>query len=526
MNLRVFLISTALAGTALAESAFRLSPVFSTNAVLQRDKPVAVWGLSESGDDITVEFAGQSKTAKAGADGRWLLRLDPLALSKEGRTLRAISARSGLALEAKNVVVGDVWFCSGQSNMNWTVWQSRDGEKELAAADYPLIRGIRTPLRGSEKPEFSVDISSWSVAQAGATPMETSTRSWSGVAYFFAREVHRKTGVPIGLIMSSYGGTTIEVWMDEAALAESGLKEKISQRWTEHLASVPELTEKWKVNLARWQQAAAEAEKKGEEFKLRKPRPPQGLGTRRQPAGLFNAMVAPFVPYGIRGFLWYQGESNAERHEEYAQLLATLIRTWRERFGQGDLPFYLVQLPNFGRPTERSPWSYLREAQESILDKVPNTGMAVTLGLGQAETVHPLNKQDVGDRLARIALKNVYRVEDIAADSPRFASAKAEGSAMVVSFRGNPKLELRGAGEHAFEVAGADRKFYPATAKIENGKLVVSAPQVSAPAAVRYAWWNNPDTVLFGPDGLPAAPFRSDDWPPENAAAPEADEAQ
>lgn len=483
-------------------TSLRLAPLFSEGAVLQHGKPVPIWGLAPAGEEIAVEFAGQSKTTLAGADGRWMVKLDPLAVSASSQILRVRQFKTGEVVEAGDILIGDVWLCSGQSNMARAVRDAPD------AANFPLIRGWVSPQAPSAKPEF-FNAGTWS---ANPMPVGEGALVWSAVAYVFAREIHGETGIPIGLIMTSYGGTEIQSWLSEGALKNSGANESVQKRWDSRLAQLPEATEEWEKEFAIWKKEADQAAQRGEELKRNPPRAPQGVGTRKQPASLYNGMVAPFIPFALRGILWYQGESDAGRHEDYQKLFTELIRSWRTDFGQGDLPFYFVQLPNYEPKGNSSPrnWAFLREAQSTAL-ALPNTGMAVTIDIGEANDLHPKNKRDVGLRLARHALKNEYG-KPIAASGPVFASASRDGAAMRVEFLDNPKLELRQAEGPAFEVAGADQNFSPAVALIDGTDLLVSSPEVPEPVAVRYAWWNNPAVVLVGADGLPASPFRSDNW--------------
>lgn len=500
------LVSSDIPHLSAAESGFLMAPLFSSGAVLQHGKPVPIWGMAQAGQNITVEFAGQSKPAITGSDGRWRVQLDPLAISTQPQTLRASCRETGGVLEAKDILVGDVWLCAGQSNMARPVTEVPD------AANFPLIRGWRSPQAPAMKPEF-FNAASWSANPLPPEIPDDASPGWSAVAYYFAREVHRETGIPIGLIMTSYGGTEIESWLSEGALKNSGANDSVQKRWESRLAQLPETTKEWEIEFANWKQEAADAEKRGEQPKRKPPRAPESWGSRKQPASLYNGMVAPFIPFALRGILWYQGESNVGRHGDYQKLFSELIRSWRADFGQGDLPFYFVQLPNY-EPKGNSPprnWAFLRGAQATAL-ALPNTGMAVTIDIGEANNLHPKNKLDVGRRLARHALKNEYG-KAIAATGPVFASASRDGEAMRVKFQDNSKLEIRPAEGPAFEVAGANQIFSPATARIEGTDLLVSSPEVPEPVAVRYAWWNNPAVLLVGADGLPASPFRSDDWP-------------
>lgn len=498
------------------ETSFAFGPLFSDGAVLQRDKPIPVWGLASPGAEVKVEFAGQSKSATADRDGRWTAWLDALEPSAVSRTLRA-STPDGV-LEARDVLVGDVWFCSGQSNMSWALENAPQFADAMASAEKLPIRGWRSPQAPSAQPAF-FNASRWTSC-VSQTDGVRDMKDWSAAAFFFAREVFQETGVPVGIITTSYGGTMIEAWMNESALKESGLKEVVDRRFAKQLAQLPQLTAEWEKKVADWKVEAAEAAKTGGKPRFGSPRPPEGIGSRRQPSALFNGMVMPFVPFGIRGILWYQGESNVSRPEEYERLFTALIRSWRVAFGQGDLPFYFVQIANYAgknHPPSRA-WAELREAQASALS-LPRTGMIVTIDVGEANNLHPKNKLDVGLRLARLALKNDYGKE-IPTSGPVFASARPEGGSIRVTFKPGSHLVLREASDISFEVAGADKNFVPAVAKIDGSELVVSSPQVPAPIAVRYAWWGNPGATLFDDSGLPAPPFRSDDWQlSANAAA-------
>jgi len=498
----------------------RLAAPFQDNAVLQRDQPIAIWGLSVPGDSVTVEFFGQSKTTVAQDDSRWLLRLDPLPVLKQPHTLTAKSSKTGESLEVSNVVVGDVWLCSGQSNMLWSLMSTTTGAEEMAGADFPLVRGFTLRAQTAEEPAFDVPRGQWIVARSNTDDaLQSPIRHLSGVAYHFAKKMFEETGVPIGFIQPAYGGTIIEAWLSPDALAESPYAKKIKGRWQAALERLPEGVVRYERDLAAWQEKVAA----GETPAGREPRDPRGLNTERhRPGALYLGMIAPFVPYGVTGFLWYQGESNAARPGEYADLFPRLLRQFRADFG--DHPFYFVQLANFDRvrgdPDGRS-WAYLREAQAALLTE-PDTGMAVTIDIGEADDVHPRNKAEVGQRLALHALRNGLG-RDIPSDGPQFLSATPEEGAIRVHFKNSPELDLRSPdAPKAFEVAGGDGIFHPATAEVQDGNLLVSSEKVPTPIFVRYAWFNNPTAVLFSTTGLPAAPFRNDTQPPgEPQAEPE-----
>jgi len=497
------------------ESVFQPAPPFSDHAVLQRDKPVNVWGRSVPGDEVTVAFAGQTKTAKTDATGRWMAVLDPMSASAVPATLTMTSKQTGAVAQAKNIVVGDVWFCSGQSNMLWSLMGTTNALETIAKADYPLIRGFKPGTGTAEQAAFEAE-GKWVVTTPADELLKSPIRNFSGVAFYFARELHRATGVPVGIIQPALGGTIIEAWMSREALDASPHREKIDARWAEAEKGIPAAYERFTEELALWEKEAAEAQQTGAEVR-RRPADPQGISTmRHRPASLWNAMVAPFVPYSISGFLWYQGESNAQRPEEYRDLFPAMIRQWRQDFAQGDLPFYFVQIANFRvkRDPSEETWAFLREAQIEGL-REPNTAMAVTIDIGESDNVHPQNKLDVGKRLALHALNDLHG-RDVVRDGPQFEAAESTGGTMRVRFAGNPELVLKDVAG-AFQIAGEDRKFHPAEATLDGSTLVVASKEVPAPLAVRYAWSNDPPVALFGISGLPAAPFRSDNWPRQTA---------
>jgi sialate O-acetylesterase len=408
----------------------------------------------------------------------------------------------------RDVLVGDVWLCSGQSNMGFVVRNAKDAEREMAAADFPQIRQFKVPTVVAERPANDVS-GSWTACSPATVG------NFSAVAYFFARDLHQRLHVPIGIINSSWGGTQIEGWMSEPTLRADPAWKEIEARWQKLLADFPAAQQKHEEAVAKWNADEAAAKAAGKPFKKGKPRAPEGPGSRWMPAGMYNAMIAPLVPYGLRGAIWYQGENNAPRHAEYASLFTALIKQWRQDFGQPTLPFYFVQLANFesGAGNTGDVWAYEREAQAKAL-ALPQTGMAVTIDVGEPKDIHPKNKQEVGRRLALHARAQLFG-EKIETDGPTFRAAKREGNAMRVMLSHSVGLKLELAkedGRVSFEIAGADRKFVPATARVDGRALIISAESVPEPVAVRYAWRNSPDARLFNGAGLPAAPFRSDRW--------------
>jgi sialate O-acetylesterase len=394
-----------------ADPALTLAPVFGDHAVLQRGKPVPVWGTAGASDPVTVTFHGQSATATAGPDGRWKVSLGPFEASSDGADM-VVAGRSTVTLH--DVVVGEVWLCSGQSNMEFTVddggftYHVDHPDAELSTAHYPLIRQLKVKQTVSASPAQEVATGGWELASP-----ETVGR-FTAVGYFFARDIHRALGVPVGIIDSPWGGTPVESWMSDAARKSTSLSASVDANWAKEKAKwPPERVAQYPADKAAWDKAEQEATAKHVRNMLQWPQPPATDDSQYLPGGLYNAMIAPLQPAAIRGILWYQGEANAGRPGEYAELFTAMIRSWRDGFGQGDIPFYFVQLANFGNEYEvvDRDWARLREAQAKALE-LPNTGMAVTIDIGDAANIHPRNKQEVGRRLALIERTNGERVRD------------------------------------------------------------------------------------------------------------------
>ena len=479
-----------------------LASPFTDHAVLQRSRPVPVWGRGTASEAITVRFHGQTHQTVVGPDGRWSVELDPMPADAEGHDL-FVTGKNTVVLN--DVVIGEVWLASGQSNMEFQLNLALHGKDETAAASFPLIRHLKIDHSPSDLPVDTVKTSGWQTS----TP-ETAG-NFSAVGYFFARELATKLKVPVGIINSSWGGTPIESWTAEPVLRASKAWPRFAATWQETLKVFPQKLAEYPALDAAWRKAEAESRTTGKPLLLPWPHPPVGPGTAYAPGGLFNGMIAPIAPYALRGALWYQGESNADHAGEYAELFPAMIRDWRKQWGQGDFPFLFVQLPNYanGKPTARD-WAELREAQTAAL-KLKNVGAAITIDVGEADNIHPINKQPVGLRLALLAEERTYDIS-VESSGPVFKSAERDGSTMRVKFSHAQGLLSRTPKVTGFEVAGADKVFHPATAKLDGKSVIVSASEVPEPAAVRYAWTNNPAASLFNRDGLPAAPFRSDAW--------------
>lgn len=504
-RLSVPVCACLLAATWPAQSAITLAPPFRDNAVLQRDKPIPVWGRAEPGEKVSVSFQGRTQATEADASGRWRVDLDPLPASAEPADLTAAGSDT---VRIRNVLVGEVWICAGQSNMAWTVQHSLNGPQETAAASFPLIRHFKVPLKASAAPEESAD-GTWEICSP-----ET-VGKFSAVAYFFGRELQRELRVPVGLLNISYGGSPIESWMSEAALRNDPAFPAVTERLKLAEARYPAQLKLYEQRLADWRKANEAAEKAGKRPATRAPLKPSGGGTvdRFTSSALYHAMLHPFLPFAVRGILWFQGEANFLRSDEYRTLFPSMIRQWRAEFGQGDLPFYYVQLANQARLSDTTgvQFAFQRDAQSAAL-ALPNTGFAVTADIGDPEDPHFKNKQEAGRRLALVALAKTYG-RNLEFSGPSVRSIRKEQDAFVVAFDHAEGLALRGEAPKSFELAGEDKVFHPATAKIEADTVIVKSPAVPDPAAIRYAWHNNPGIVLYNAAGLPAAPFRSDTWP-------------
>jgi sialate O-acetylesterase len=507
-----FLICAAGCGGRLRADV-TLAPLFTDHAVLQCDKPLPVWGRARPGEAVTVAFRGQRVAARAGNDGRWIAFLPPFAASCDGADF-VVTGKNAITLH--DVVIGEVWLCSGQSNMEFLVHGKNlyvlNADQEVAAAQYPLIRHFKVKLTASGVP-VDATTGSW-------IPCSPATvGQFTAVGYFFAQEIFRKLRVPVGLINSSWGGTRVEAWMSPDAIEKDPAFDGVWRRWRQTVAEYPQRQAAYEAAVPAWNQAEAAATAAGKARLAAfldsnpKPYPPSGPGSAAAPSSLFNGMINPLIPYALRGVIWYQGEANTGRAYEYHRLFAAMITGWRAHFGQGDFPFYWVQLANFdfpGDPTHQT-WAFLREAQTQTLT-LPSTGQAVTIDIGDPANTHPRNKQEVGRRLALIAKARAYGVPGDFS-GPVFASATREGAALRVTFRyAENGLTAAGKPLQSFEIAGADRQFHPASAAIAGDTLLVGSPQVPAPVAVRYAWRNAPDANLYNGAGLPAVPFRSDSW--------------
>lgn len=486
-----------------ARAEITLAPLLRDGAVLQRDKPVPVWGTAHAGEKIRVQFAAQTAETTADAQGRWRVQLAPLKASVTPGEIVVTGATSP-TVRVADVLVGEVWLCSGQSNMGFRVSRSISAKTDVPAASFPLIRQYDVPTVTTGTPQ-STAAGTW----VRTTP-ET-VRLFTAVGYYFALELHRALGVPVGFIRAAPGGTRIEAWMSAEALAGDPAFAVVGERWRDSVAGYEVRRAAHERTVAAWEKESAAAKAAGREFAKAKPAELQGLGLAA-PSGLFNGMIHPLVPYALRGIVWYQGESNHTRAAEYHALFPAMIRQWRRDFAQGELPFYFVQLANYEQPSDKTGrlWAYLREAQAAAL-ALPNTGMAVAVDVGDPKDLHPPNKPELGRRLALHARAKVYG-EKLACESPRARGFEPAPGGMRVRLGDAAGLHLRDGKTGGAEIAGADKVFHPATIRVDGESVVLASPAVPTPVAVRYAWKNAPETSLYNGAGLPVAPFRSDDW--------------
>ncbi|MCJ7543360.1 MAG: sialate O-acetylesterase [Phycisphaerae bacterium] len=485
-----------------------LPDVIGDNMVLQRNAEVPVWGWADPGEQVTVTIAGVSQTTQAGPDRTWRVRLP--AMQAGGPHVMTITGRNTITLD--NVMVGEVWLCSGQANMLWEVRWSAKASQEIPAAHYPNIRLFTVTKKTIHEPTAA--LRGWWLSCNPKT-----VGGFSAVAYYFGRELHHELNVPIGLILSSVSGTAVELWTPrEVLLADPQVRAVLAEYEKALEALQAQAAKNYQEALARWQVAVREARAEGRP----EPRKPNTPKPARKGGCYYNGMIYPLAPYGIAGVIWYQGESNVQRPDMYARVLPAMIASWRKLWGQGDYPFLFVQLSNYmerrDTPTD-SNWARLREAQLKSLS-VPKTAMAVTIDIGEADDIHPRNKQDVGRRLALAALKVAYG-RDVVCSGPILDSMTVSGDKAVLSFRNvGSGLAVKGEKLSGFAIAGANRQFTWAQATIRGDKVIVSSPDVPQPVAVRYGWADNPDCTLYNREGLPASPFRTDDWPGEQPTSP------
>lgn len=449
-----------------ARGGVKVPAIFGDHMVVQRGMNVPIWGTADAGETVTVNAAGQERSAVADDQGKWRITLDAIETSKPIEI--TIAGKNSITIQ--DVLVGEVWVCSGQSNMGFPLRNASNGADAIKAADRPKMRLFTVGRAIKDQPQDDLT-GRWEVCSP-----ET-VADFSAVAYFFGLELHEKLNHPVGLIEPTWGGTRAEAWMPRPTF--DALKLPYEPEWTEQWLNPPH---------------------KPGATKQEPPRPHEA------PACLYNGMIAPIAGYAIRGVIWYQGETNTRYGEHYRDVLGALITSWRDAWGQGDFPFLVVQLANLKNSRF---WPITREAQAQVARELPNVGLAVTIDAGDSNDIHPKDKQTVAHRLALVARKLAYGM-DIPHSGPVFKSMRVKGGDAVIRFEHvEGGLVARGDELQGFELAGADGKFVPARARINGETIVVTADGVSAPKIVRYGWANDPTCTLYNKAGLPAVPFEA-----------------
>ncbi len=511
--LKLLLSTLLLSFSTVAHADIKLHSLFSSNMVIQQGKSQAVWGTSDPDEHIHIiitHMNAKGKTftktfAKGTPEGTFSFRLPPYKANDQLSI--KLSGKNSITLN--NILVGEVWICSGQSNMGWSVTRSKNPKAEIAAAKYPRIRLFKVPLKTADTPQKNVN-AKWVECSPNNIP------NFSAVAYFFGRHLHKNLNIPIGLIQTAWGGTRSEAWTSHKALVKDPTAAPLLKWWDQRIATFdPQKTlARYQKAIARWKSLAAKAKAAGK----RAPRRPRPLANpaldRHRPANLYNAMIAPLLGYQFQGAIWYQGESNVSRAKQYKSIFPTMIKNWRKDFNNPNFPFLFVQLAPFryGRHNPAA-LAELWEAQLHTLKTLPNTGMAVTTDIGNTRDIHPKNKQDVGKRLALWALAKTYN-KPITPSGPIYKSMKVEGSKIRITFDHAKSLKSsNGKSLTHFTIAGDDNQFLTATATIDGSTIIVHNTKVTSPKSVRFAWTDTAKPNLTNQANLPASPFRTDNLP-------------
>jgi len=496
----------------------KLPAVIGDHMVIQQDRPVSIWGWAGKNEQVTLRLAGQEKKVRASADGKWRAAFDPL---KAGGVALEMTVRGekGPDILVKDILVGEVWLCSGQSNMEWPLSSVASPTPEILRAGHPNLRLFQVPKRTADRPKDDVE-AKW----AACTP-ET-VRPFSAIAYYYGLELHEKLGVPVGLIESAWGGTDIEPWTPPAGFAAvpetKPLLDKQLAKYEDYRKDLEKALPAWDA----WLQETHKALKAKSEIPVQPANsdfPGNPYDSPQAPTTLYNGMIHALTPFAIRGAIWYQGENNRNDGLFYEKKMEALIKGWREVWKLGDFPFYYVQIAPFNYGYDRnmkgSPipdlmrLPLLWEAQTNAL-RLPNTGMAVVTDIADLSDIHPRNKKDVGGRLALWARAKLYGEKNLVYSGPIYKSMAVEGDQAKITFDhvGGGLMTNDGQPPTWFEIAGDDHIFYRAEAEISGDRVMVKSPRVAAPKAVRFGWSQLAIPNLANKEGLPASPFRTDNW--------------
>lgn len=505
----------ALSIASSLQASIELHPLFSDHAVLQRDKPIAIWGRSNSGETIVVSINGNTADTMSSPEGNWRVKLPPM---KAGGPYELI-VKGDSEVRVRDVYIGEVWLASGQSNMEFTVSKSvkrwagtNNEEQEIAQANHPQIRMLTVPLKLTDDPKDTIE-ATWQVCSPDTVP------AFSAIGYFFAREISQTQNVPVGIISSAFGASCAQAWMSREAL-EPQFQPMLDayQQWCDDYASGAAQT-KYEASLKEWELASAKAKEEGKAAPRKPGVPRNPREDQHNPTLCYNAMIAPLIPYTMRGAIWYQGESNGYNNQEYLSLMTGLIQDWRRRW-DAEFPFLFVQLAAYKtpatQPVANSQIAAVRDAQRLTL-ALPHTAMASTLDIGDEKDVHPHNKQEVGRRLA-LAARAIAYGESIDYTGPLFKRATIEGKTIRVEFDHAKGLAIRppspggNATTQPSHLAGfsilSDGQWQWADARIEGDSVLIAIPKGAPPTELRYAWADYPICNLINATGLPASPFR------------------
>ena len=477
-----------------AFAAVKPAGIFGDNMVLQRDMEVSVWGLADKGEKVTVEIQGMVKTVESSDWGKWMVKIGPFKAG--GPCEMKISGKNVVTI--KDIMIGDVWLCSGQSNMQWGLKQMSDAATEVPNANYPDIR-LTTITGSSAQPKDDV-VCQW-------VPCSPQTvENFSAVGYYFGRDLHKNLKVPIGLITTAEGGSLLRTWISSKMQRSNPVFEALFEDYRTYSARAAEHSKKLKA----WQEEARIAKEEG------KPTPggypPFYEGNAASPGMLYNARIHPLAPFAIKGVVWYQGEYDAmfKNSRTYCDHFSLMIQDWRDLWEQGDFPFLFVQLPWLTAGVEPVEWAEIRDAQRRTL-KVKNTGMAVSTDICEPE-LHPRKKSELGKRLSILARSIAYG-EKLVCSGPLFDKVEFKGDKVLLSFTElGGGLMVKGDKLQGFSLAGSDKAFVKADAEIQGNQVLVHSDKVTDPKAVRYAWTDNPIGTLYNQEGFPASCFRTDDW--------------